>query len=1544
MNEVEKPIPARRASPRRSRALPGRSRDRRPWRTILLVAGALVALLAAGVILLPMLLPASAICRQVEAALSERLGGRPVTVESAGFRWGEGLRVTGLAVGRRPGEPGPDALFARADRLLVRFSPLDAARAAAGGDVPLETLRVEGLEIWLVLERDGRWNTSDLADPGAPGLRARSIQVTDGTIHVENRALGRSVTLAGVRGSIGELATTGQGYVTMAAQVPAPDGSDAGRLSVTASTNTADFSRSDALAGSLKVEWQDVVWSEALGMALADPRLRGLMSRTTGRLSASFGGGAWQVEGAVEGNDLALAPLGVEATVPHAILGFQVRRAAADPLRREARAPLKVDLVKFSAPGVNLHLEAGTLRVDGSALREVDLKARTMLTWGPLARSLAPLGRWAERFERLDGNADLVLALKSTAEGLRLAGSLDLKDTRAVRPGVVCKQMDRVLVLEWEADGRSDLRGWSVRRVMVESEAGRLTAAGRLPLPDWGAEGGWQVGGATFEAEARVTDAGALVALAPVVRRALGNIEMTGPLEAHVALAPESRHAGTAPARPVESPVATCRAAFRLDLTKTEMRGPGLTKPAGMEARLDGSALVAGDGRWVDLQKVSVHLDKASLDWVGTAEFRPAGEGEGLVVGRLSGRLGVEAVEAAGAVLLPGRFRPEAPPIRGKAALAVQADLAGGAVEGTIEADLAGIAINAGQYFLKPAGRPAGATLTGKWTPGPPVATGDSTGRAVGTVPVAAGDSTWRAGPSRLEGEAVLRLPGTVVRLTGQSQLRVAAAEPLPAGRLGRLDVASGPAAPPARSLVVEAGPVARLDVSADFDDLARAMELVPALNRRFAGRLAGGGHATLRLITVPKNLNLKAGADLTEASVDLKGVLAKPRQMPLEVWLSADVVPGQDAAGAAVFLCETEAEGRLGESATRATGRLEFLAPPALGALESVGQTEALLRSAAVQVAATWEHDAALREAVPFLAPLYDWCNLEGAIALAATISGTPARGTVHVDASATDCRILQSRRAGIVKPAGVPATVSLDVRYGQVPGEILLDTLAVRLADGKIDAAGRVLFDPGARFDHIHRPEQVEGPGLWAFPMPTAWSLRVKGGVPDVRSLASLFPARVAALKATGGMTLDVEASADAFGFSLERCEVAFRQTGLDWLGKRLLLDGPISYDGRRLATDGLRLAAGRSDVTLVAYVSDPGRAPRGSLFIRGKTVALEEVQALVEETSRRLASWAAPPGQAEAAVRTRMDDLSARLARRLRGLLGRADVSGDIALGEVTLAVADLGASYTLVGFEAECALSRRRFDVPRFACTLNDGTVSGKLAIDFAAEPPVLSVAYAAQELKMGDNLKPFIDRTFPGLEVHGLFTHTEAMTQELAKGSAPVGRGETVLTDGLLRGPAAPDYITNLLPGLRLTTYHFKRMSNVFEHMPNGDTENRMIFDGQQYDIFMFGVTHADGTIKYTLGVDLSVSLGSKVWSRTLDQGKIPLMHYTGRIVGTQYVPPGPEISYVLPHELAYDLFIRRNLLFQLLAHLGEKPPDLGNPPPPPGRSPTNPGP
>jgi hypothetical protein len=63
----------------------------------------------------------------------------------------------------------------------------------------------------------------------------------------------------------------------------------------------------------------------------------------------------------------------------------------------------------------------------------------------------------------------------------------------------------------------------------------------------------------------------------------------------------------------------------------------------------------------------------------------------------------------------------------------------------------------------------------------------------------------------------------------------------------------------------------------------------------------------------------------------------------------------------------------------------------------------------------------------------------------------------------------------------------------------------------------------------------------------------------------------------------------------------------------------------------------------------------------------------------------------------------------------------------------------------------------------------------------------------------------------------------------------------------------------------------------------------------------------------------------------MDQGKLPLMYYTGRIKGTAYAE-GPFLRYVLPHEFAYDVFVRRNLLLQLFSRIGEKPPEIPKPP------------
>jgi hypothetical protein len=408
---------------------------------------------------------------------------------------------------------------------------------------------------------------------------------------------------------------------------------------------------------------------------------------------------------------------------------------------------------------------------------------------------------------------------------------------------------------------------------------------------------------------------------------------------------------------------------------------------------------------------------------------------------------------------------------------------------------------------------------------------------------------------------------------------------------------------------------------------------------------------------------------------------------------------------------------------------------------------------------------------------------------------------------------------------------------------------------------------------------------------------------------------------------------------------------------------LDGPVEFDGDRLrlggaeaavpsgdrkvagappaapapAVPGLRIVAGESDVTVAGEIADLDRSPRGSLQVRGPKVSVDEVRTLIEETTQRIRSLAAPP-----TARRPLDPIpqtpdpavpgtaSAGLARRVKRLLGRAQLAADVRLGLLTLTVPAWEATYDLTEVAAQARLAEGRFALPSLACRGNNGEVAAEMAIDFRSDPPILSVAYEARNLEARENLKPLIELTFPALECQGHVTQRESKIVPLGGTGHAVGRGETVLLDGNLKGQAAPDYMLRLFPGLKLTTYHYNKMSNEFELQEDGTVQNRMIFDGKSYDIFIFGQTSADGTIRYTLGVDLSVSLGSQVWSRTLDQGKVPLMVYTGRIVGKKFAEL--DIRYTAPHELAYDVFVKRNLVVKLLTSLGEKPPDLSKPP------------
>jgi hypothetical protein len=1494
---------------------------RRIWKWILRLAAVIVLLAIAGVIFAPTFLPESVVRQQVESTLAERMG-LPVTIESASFSWIDGLHLGGLRIARSA--KTPDALLAKADRLAVRMSPLELLRNW-GGDVPLEILRAEGLELWVTINPEGRTNLEDL-----PPTDAKAIQVVGGTFHIENQVLGRSVTLSNVHASIGKLAASGRGYVNLAADLPGPR---PGRVLVTASLNSLDFSKRDRMAGSVKVEWNSTSWGELAGAVSADPQVRDLVGRTSGRLGASFERGGWSVEGAVEATDLVIArtPDAPATVIPQAVLGLQARQAAADK-------PIEVILAKFSAPGIDVRASgsvdlptpapaptlpdkggmptpplrghasgegenmpskqrAGHATPDNSALpktpdtpapaapaaappappirpKSMDLEATVTLTWAPLFQSIAALKPVAERFKQLDGGADATVHLVARPEGYRVTGSADLSHTAATWPQVFHKTAGQALRLELDATCNHDFDKVNLARLALFTDAGPSEAGRSLPLVTAKGQFG-KTAETNLEITAAIGQTEVLLAMAPWLASALAPLSAQGPATFHVTCKPTETSDGPA----------ALATTLRADLTATRILLPdGAQKRPEVRCTLDASGAVVPEARLANIGSVRAGLAGGSLEWDGSARIEWPNNSP---TGKFEGTLKVAGIELAGAVFAPERFTAAAAPMTGEATIDCTGELSEGRVRGKMKANLDKLAVRVQDFFIKPLGEPASIAATGFWQ-------------------ASRGDHYILA-------EADISVPGGRFHALGRGTLQVKwteTAEP-EGGKPGA-----------ARQAVLSVRPATEstLELNASVSDMTRLMELSPALKKCLAGsRIEGAAEGSLVFLVRPRAGHLTGTVDLTAAALDLGDALRKPRAMPLKLDVVLDIMPPEPGS---IELYLAKAEARLGDSVTGASGRVKLSRPAPDCNLTSGRQLLALLQEADVEVHADWRHTPEMRQVLPCMEPLYTRADLDGLTRLSLACAGTPLKGKVRASVDATACRILHGD--ALLKPAGTAAAFDLEARYGESPGELVLDRFGLRLADSTVTVAGRMLFD---------------NPNLNALAPPSSWTFRIDGQAPDVAALAALFPARLGDLHPSGGMTFKIRASADPRGAELEACDLTFDKASVVCLGKKMLLAGPISYDGERLATDGLNVVVGQSDITLVVYIQQPDRAPTGSILVRGKSLDLKEILDLIQEASEEVAAWtaaapAAAPTAAAGAPKAQPalpQPLSNQLARYGQRLLADAQISSEISMERVTIVIPDWKTTYELTGLVAEGRLAGRQFSMPRFKCRMNEGDISGDILLDFRSQPPVLTFMYDARDLKMADNLKPFVELTFPGMQVYGTVSQRVSTTQALAAGSYPKGRGETTLNDGLLRGPGAPDYITAVLPGLKLREYPFRRMTDEFENKGNGNVENRMIFEGKAYDVYIFGTSRADGQVEYSLGIDLMVSLGSKILTRNLDQGKLPLMYYTGRIKGAAYAE-GPFIRYVLPHEFAYDVFVRRNLLLQLVSKIGEKPPEIPRPP------------
>lgn len=187
---------------------------------------------------------------------------------------------------------------------------------------------------------------------------------------------------------------------------------------------------------------------------------------------------------------------------------------------------------------------------------------------------------------------------------------------------------------------------------------------------------------------------------------------------------------------------------------------------------------------------------------------------------------------------------------------------------------------------------------------------------------------------------------------------------------------------------------------------------------------------------------------------------------------------------------------------------------------------------------------------------------------------------------------------------------------------------------------------------------------------------------------------------------------------------------------------------------------------------------------------------------------------------------------------------------------------------------------------------------------AKHPLHVFVSLRAQELAATRPMNQYVDFLFPGLSFSGTysgrssttfvvapdvrqFRDTGRLTMDLARYLGSLnGSGHAIITDGILRGtpkddPAKPDLdpITGTLPKLDWTSYRFKRMRQDF-YVVRGNSHNRMEFTGTTMNLYIHGVSRADFSVRYVVGVDINRNLRG---SMPLAGARFPIMKYTGQI-------------------------------------------------------------
>jgi hypothetical protein len=544
-----------------------------------------------------------------------------------------------------------------------------------------------------------------------------------------------------------------------------------------------------------------------------------------------------------------------------------------------------------------------------------------------------------------------------------------------------------------------------------------------------------------------------------------------------------------------------------------------------------------------------------------------------------------------------------------------------------------------------------------------------------------------------------------------------------------------------------------------------------------------------------------------------------------------------------------------------------------------------------------TGELNVAQSEGLTGLSPWWRRFSEEHAVVGRATVqgrlAGTPERGEVSLSINATDAGFIYGQGTG--KDMGVDARLDLAAKTTGVIGEIALETASLRIAGTEADAEGMLYGRSWAAL---------------ASGQPVDFALRLHGRSDQLARLAQLVPLQeLRDMEPQGGVEFSVEVARDGYGVELRHGEFVFHDAKFKYNQVPMGADGHVSVGRDRFLVEALKFRLDDSSLSLSADIARPFEAPAGAFSLTGPRVDLDRMLAVLG-----LASAPAPPPAVGIPPEW----------PALRSLLTRANLAGQVAFDEFHWSD-ETGFRYDWRAFTSDFSLAEGRLSVPTFKAVMLGGVVIGKASADLDQDNPTVGIAYAVRNLAGGEKLTPMIAKLFPNMVVEGqadqVYQADTPLFATATQPKYPVGLSQFKATRGSMSGPAAPEWLTDLLPGLKLTVYEFSQMESISNLQANGRADSVMLFEGSPYSLYIIGHTDPDGTADYTLGVDLFNSLGQSEDVRKLQQGWVPLMTYKGRIVNSAWV--GQTVSFKLPHEVAYEVFLQRSLVARLLQQSGE---------------------